>query len=367
MDSIRKIPQHKCYNIDNSTLKCQFCRVCGVFMSKARPAAVFYRPARFQVADPLRLDNNDVLNELIKKQALNRYYNAQANHMNYRSELLSFVEEVSAKLEYSEATYYLAVAILDALLSLYSVDRSQIKLVGFMALNLAAKIHESSHKIPELSAVSQLFENQFDLEEIANCENMLAQVLNYNLHIKTPHCFVEYFLSKGVLSDADFGSLSAAQINQKTAQLEKIASFFLQTSANYYEFYRFTAIAVSTAVLACARKLLGLEAVWTNDLETLTAVSWDAIEQCTMMLYEAAMRSVPELSLRAIAGECAEELECPALLSGLKKQMSDATEGTNEKEYASERKVRVSAFNLFDSDEEEGEGAKFDVPYNFNC
>ena len=362
----RQIPQHKCaHNNTDPTQKCQFCNVCGVYMSRANPSVTFLRPDRFAVLDPLRLNNNNVLTELIKKQGQNRYYNAQANHMNYRSELLGFVEEVSHKLEYSDATYFLAVAILDALLSLYSVDRAQIKLVGFMALNLAAKLHENSQKIPEMSAVAQLFENQFELEEISNCENMLAQVLKYNLHIKTPHTFMDYFMSKGVVSDADFASLSPAQIQVKMAQLEKVSAFFMQTSANYYEFYRFTAIAVATAVLACTRKLLGLDAVWTNDLETLTAVSWDAIEQCTVMLYEAAMRSVPELSLRAIAGDSELELECPALLSGLKKQLSDATD-TSEKEYVSDRKVHVSAFNLFDSDEE-GEGARIEVPYNFNC
>ena len=366
MSSIR-IPQHKCSNNAETTAKCAFCRVCGLYMSKASPETTFLRPHKYQVIDPLRMDNNNVLTEMIKKQALNRYFNAQANHLNYRAELISFVEEVSMKLEYADATFYLAIAILDALLSLYSVDRSQIKLVGFMALNLAAKIYENSSKIPEISAVVQLFENQFDIDEIMNCENMLAQVLNYNLNIKTPHSFVEYFLSKGIISDADFGSLTGAQLKQKAAQLEKLTDFFLQMSANFYEFYRFTSIAVSTAVVACARKLLGLEAVWTNDLENLTQVSWDAIEQCTMMLYEAAMRSVPELSLSAIAGDCAIEAESHALLSGLKKQISTATEATGEKDYSRHARPNVSEFSLFDSDEDEGEASRFEVPYNFNC
>lgn len=366
MNSTR-IPQHKCASSGNASSRCAFCAVCGVYMSKSAPNAQFHRPARYQVIDPLRLDNNSVLTEMIKKQALNRYFNAQANHLNYRSELISFVEEVSTKLEYSDATFFLAVAILDALLSLYSVDRTQIKLVGFMALNLAAKIHENNQKIPELAAVVQLFENQFDVDEISNCENMLAQVLGYNLNIKTPHSFVDYFLSKGVVSDIDLGAVSSAQLRQKTAQLDKVVSFFLQASVGYYEFYKFTSIAVSTAVIACARKLMGFEAVWSNDLENLTQVSWDAIEQCTMMLYEAAMRSVPELSLRAIAGDCGVEIECPALLSGLKRQVSITTEATSEKDYSKGERVRVSEFSLYDSDEEEGEPARFDIPYNFNC
>lgn len=363
-----RIPQHKCTMVSNPSTSCQFCRICGVYMSKSSPKATFYRPAAYEMVDPLRLDNNSILAEMIKRQALNRYYNAQANHLGFRCELVGFVEEVAAKLEYKEATFYLAVAILDALLSLYSVDRAQIKLVGFMALNLAAKIHETSVKIPELCAVVKLFENQFDVDEIANCENMLAQVLGYNLNIKTPHSFVEYFLSKGVVSDMDFAGLSVAQIRTKAAQLEKLVAFFLQTSASFYEFYKFTAIAVSTAVLACARKLMGLEAVWTHDLENLSQVSWDAIEQCTLMLYEAAMRSVPELSLRAIAGDCGEEMECPALLTAMKRQESLMTEATSEKEYSHDEKVRVSEFSLFDSDEEDGEPtSKFVVPYNFNC
>lgn len=362
-----KIPTHKCSPTGNSSSRCQFCRICGVYVSKINPKTQFFRPSKYEVIDPLRLDNNSVLTEMIKKQAINRYYNAQANHMAYRSELIGFVEEVAAKLEYKEATFFLAVAVLDALLSLYSVERSQIKLVGFMALNLAAKIHEVSHKIPELTAVVQLFENQFDIDEISNCENMLAQVLSYNLNIKTPHSFVEYFLSKGVVSDVDLGMLPASQIKLKTAQLEKVISFFLQTSASYYEFYRFTSIAVSTAIIACSRKLMGLESVWTNDLENLTQVSWDAIEQCTLMLYEAAMRSVPELSLKAVAGNSIDEMECPALLSGLKTQGSHITEATSEKDSSNDDQARISEFSIFDSDEEGEPATKFEVPFNFNC
>ena len=91
-------------------------------MSQANPKAIFYRSKRYNVIDPYRLDGNTVLPELLSKQASNRYFNAQANHLTFRPELISVLEDISIKLEYSDDTYYLSVSMMDALLSLYSVD-----------------------------------------------------------------------------------------------------------------------------------------------------------------------------------------------------------------------------------------------------
>lgn len=362
------LQQHRCRTANNKDSRCHFCSICGIYMSKSIPRTLFYRSARYNVDDPLKLDGNFILTEMVKKQSFNRFFNAQANHISYRSELISFVEEVAIKLEYTDATYYLGIAILDALLSLYSVDLSQVKLVGYMALNLAAKIHENSAKIPELTSVVQLFENKFDIEEIANCENLLAQVLGYNVNLKTPYTFVDYFLSRGVVSEMDIGRFNTTQIHEKTAQFEKLVAFFLQISASHYEFYKFTSVAVATSVIACARKLMGFDCIWTDDLENLTQVSSDAIEQCSQMLYDAAQELHTDLSPQSVLGTSINKMECPALISGFKSRGSILTEATSEKDDSCEEQPFVSEFSLSDSDEEENETAvRFVVPFNFNC
>ena len=334
-------------------------------MSKNPSKTFFYRSPRYNIIDPFRLDGNSVLPELLKKQGQNRYYNAQADHLSYRQELISFIEEISAKLEYTEATFYLAVSMIDALLSLYSVDRGQIKMVGFMALTLSAKMLESTNKIPDQEAIVQLFEGQFDIREVANCESLLAQVLGYNLNIKTPYTFLEYFLSKGVISNTDLNCTENREIETRIAQFEKSVQFFLKLSSQYYEFYRFTSVAVATSVIACARKLLGFDYIWTSDLENLTQVSWESIEHCVDMLYQAVSYSYPDFTMESFIGSDVEEMECPALLGGFKNRGSIFTEAGESDEFLGERST-VPGFELFGDDDTET-AVKFEMGCDFNC
>lgn len=361
------IKRHRCQSYNIATSRCSFCRICGVYMSKTSQETTYYRSEKYNVADPFKLDGNMIMAELIKKQGQNRYYNAQAHHLEYRHKLIGFLEEISFKLDYNEATFNLAVAIIDALLSLFAIDRKQIKMACFMALNLAAKMGENNSKIPELNAIAQLFENQFDLEELANCEVLLAKVLNYNLNIKTPHSFIDYFLSKGIVSNKDLGNIPAHQIEEKLIQFEKLVTFFLQISTSHYDFYSFTSIAVATSIIACARKLMGFENIWTEDLQNLTHVSLDSIEQCSMMLYEAAEETYPILTSQVVLGNSIEDFECPELSEKFRSRGSIFTEATSEKDEHNEENIQISEFTLYDSEDDRIEPEKFSIPFDLNC
>lgn len=363
-----KIPKHKCITLNQANSRCSFCRNCGIHMSKMSPNTKYYRSSKYNVVYLYRMDGNLVLPELIKKQSQNRIYNPNSNHLSYRAELIAFIEEIALKLDYSEATYHLAISMIDALLSMYTIDEKQIKMVCFMALNIAAKMYENNKKIPELTAIAQLFENQFDIEEIATCEIMFSKVLGYNIRIKTPETFVQHFLSVGVVNEEDIGQLPSDLIEEKMCQFDKLVSFFLQTSVNHYAFYSFTSIAVATAAIACARKLMGFTNVWTDELENLTSISMDSIEMCTKMLYEAAEENYPVLTPKNILGTPVEVFECPPILSGFKTRGSIFTEASSEKDENNFDLPQVSEFSLFDSDEEEIDTTtKFVVPFDFNC
>ena len=358
---------HKCVAVNSADTRCQFCRICGIYLSKTNTTTVYYRSSKYNMADPFRLDGNLMISEMIKKQGNNRYYNIQAHHLGYRTELISFVEELALKLDYKESTFYLAIAILDALLSLYSIERSQIKMVSFMALNLAAKMEEKSSKIPELTAISQLFENQFDIEELGGCETLLSSVLSYNFNIKTPQTFLELFLSKGITSNKDLGMPCNEKFENKMLQFESLIAFFLQISISHYIFYKYTSIAVAASIIAAARKLIGFENVWTNDLENLTRVSWESIEDCTNLLYEAASQKYPVLTPQIVLGAQDEEFEIPQMLNVMKNNGSIFTEATSEKDEHFIENIQVSEFKLYESDDEGlEESERFVLPFDLN-
>ena len=342
---------HRCKEADTKSSKCCFCRVCGIYMSRSNQRTLFYRSAKYNLIDPFRINDDVVLPELIRKQAYNRYFNAQANHLDHRPDLVSFLEDIAMKLDYSEATYYLAVAMVDALLSLYAVEKKQIKMICFMALTLAAKLHENNHKIPDQDAIVSLFDHQFDAEEVTNCESLLAKVLNYNLSIKTPYTFIEYFLSKGVVSSNDIGKLPKEHIESRMVQFERLVSLALQASTNHYEFYRFTSIAVATSVIACARRLMGFDYAWTLDLENLTGVAWESIEQCSGMLQQAIQHSCSPSDLGAFIEGKGAEFEFPPLICGSKKRDSVYTETTSEKDCDYEDRQSISEFCIDEENE----------------
>lgn len=362
--SEHKTQKHRCITANTSISRCNFCRICGVYMSMSTPKSIYYRSAKYNTVDPFRLDSNMVLSELIKKQSQNRYYNTQAHHLGYRNELIGFVEEISLKLEYSETTFHLALGMLDAILSLYAIDKKQLKMVCFMALNLAAKMEENNSKIPELNAIAQLFENKFDLEDLANCEVLLAKVLGYNMNIKTPYTFITHFLSKGVVSDSDIGRLSAQHTETKMIEFEKLVLLFLQISNTYYEFYQFTSIAVATSVIACARRLSGFDLCWTHELENLTHVTYSSIKQCCALLYETAQEQYPVLTPHIALGTSIDEFDFAVPLNGLKSRGSMFTVATSEKD----EHYQMEEFHLSDSENEElNETKRFVLPYDLNA
>ena len=365
--AMQEIYPHRCVTSNTASSKCHFCRICGIHMSKNSNGPKYFRSEKFDVLDPFRVDGNVAIIQMVQKQSNNRYYNTQANHISYRNELIGFVEELAVKLDYKESTFHLAIGILDALLSLYTIDRKQIKIVSFMALNLAAKMEENNSKIPEMNAIGQLFENEFSYDELVSCETLLTKVLGYNLNIKTPFTFVEHFLSKGVVSDKDLHVKTQYQINEKIEQFEKLVSFFLQTTLNHYNFYKYTSVAVAASAIACARKLMGFENIWTSELENLTLVRWESIEQCSMMLFEAAKDIYPILTPEAVLGLTFEEFECPALIQRLKSRGSILTEATSEKDDHFDDQPEISEFKLFDSDDEEFvEPMKFILQFEHN-
>ena len=255
----------------------------------------FYRSEKYNIIDPYRLDHDMVLEELIKKQSVNRFHNAKACHLRYRDKIIQFIEELAERLEYKESTFHLAVALVDSLYSLYKVENRMVKLVSFMALHLAAKLEENSEKIPELTSVVRLFDLEFTLGEIKHCETIFANILDYKLNLKTPYTFVEYFFSKGVLDGEDLKYIVVERIEDKLQHFEDLVSYFIRIALDSYSFYKYTSIAIATAAISCARKLIGFPVTWTQNLEQLTRVSSSMIENCSRHLFDLVRDSSPAL------------------------------------------------------------------------
>lgn len=287
MSSSRLVaPAHKCVSRESTESACRFCTLCGVHMSSAKNGPVYHRAEQYRLVDLYRLDANIILRQMVAKQAVNRHYSPRAKYIKSRAELLDFLEYLAEKLEYSQTTYYLGVAVLDAVLSQFAVHRKQIKLICFMSLQLAAKMEESNSRVPEVSTVRSLFHDKYDDEEINSCEEMISVMLNHSFGIKTPFSFVEHFLSKGVVSSNDIGNVSAKAVTDRVNSYERAVVRFLDVSVYDYGFYAYNALTVAAASLLCARRLEKFECEWPEELAKLTGVSYENVKKCADQLFD---------------------------------------------------------------------------------
>lgn len=293
------VPKHVCASGNFKHERNHFCRVCGIFMpyyGDFSHKRQFYRSNEYSTQDPTKSNSNAIVTLLIKKQSSNRYYNANAPNLQNRGSLIEWMRALCNTLNYSENTAYLAVSYLDAVLSLYVIKESQLKLIGYVSVYVAAKMEEEDAKIPLIDEAVKLFKNEFTKADFVNCEMFLFRVLNYNLNIKTPYTFLCFFFSKGIVSDRDFGSstLNSLEIERVVKQVEQLALLFLDLSLKYYDFYQFSAIAIATSALACARRCMNLP-IWIDDLEKLTWVPWDSIKDSTALLFHLLKDAHPDI------------------------------------------------------------------------
>ena len=82
---------------------------------------VVYRPRKYELENVFCADGYAVINQMIKKQSNNRYFNRNANHLGYRNSLIRYIKQLIEKFEFSIESFHLSCAILDAIFSLYAI------------------------------------------------------------------------------------------------------------------------------------------------------------------------------------------------------------------------------------------------------
>ena len=272
-------------------------RKVNSFSQYDKPSRVFYRPRKYDLEKAFCSEGALVIDQMIKKQANNRYFNRNANHLAFRRSLIKYIKQLIEKLDYSLSTFHLACAILDTVFSLYAINETQIKMLTVISVILAAKMHEPLENIPELSVVSQQFTGDFSFDDLINCEGMVFKILDYNLNIITPYTFATQFIFRGIVSSDDFSKdISPLELNFVLNKIEELVLLFIDISIQSYDYYEYTSISIAASAILCARKAIGLQKVWNEDLHSLCKISFDNIKETSKALYEQAIAVYPKLN-----------------------------------------------------------------------
>lgn len=277
---------HKCVSEVSISSSANFCSICGVFMSRGFDQPKYLRSNKYRVAEPFKIDPNVTLDEMKKKQHLNRYFRPLAPFVKYRTELLAFLKYITGKMGYSQKTFNLAIGVLDAFLCQNELSSSQLKFACFMALHMSAKMEENYNKTPDSNVIRRLFEDKVTSDDIRNYEVAICKSVGFNFEIKTPFCFVEHFLTKGIINDKELKTGCNFEIEDELELFECEVLNFLSLSTKYYEFNGYPPVIVAAAAILCARKSLDYANKWSFDLEQLTTVRLVDVLGCSKSLYK---------------------------------------------------------------------------------
>lgn len=227
--------------------------------------------------------NKQKLQQLVRRQPFNRWYNKNIFHRKERIQVLfGILQKSSLLLELQLKTFCLAVNIFDAMISKFPIEIEQMLPVAIVALQVSSKIHEKQGKLISYEDIEKYVWN-YGVEEYCQIEKNMISQLNFQINLVTPNDFLQLildeFLDEKYLFFENFESLN----EKKSDLLKLIFNLHLITLVDY-EFYKFTSLAVAVSILILSRFLLGLDP-WTEKMANFVGISQEHVQDCLLMLY----------------------------------------------------------------------------------
>jgi len=131
----------------------------------------------------------EVLQRREREHPVNDYRSLQSQvspHM--RAVLVDWMREVAAEHKIHDDTYFLAVRLVDRLLTVVAVPRRELQLVGAVCVLLAAKLEEM-HPLP-INNFEFLCDRLYNRTQFLTMENVIMRRLGYQLHPPYVHKFI---------------------------------------------------------------------------------------------------------------------------------------------------------------------------------
>ncbi|XP_044426419.1 cyclin-B1-1 isoform X2 [Triticum aestivum] len=115
--------------------------------------------------------------------------------------LIDWILEVHQKFDMMPESLYLTVYIIDMYLSLQSVLRRELQLVGVSALLIACNYEEIwAHEVNDFILIS---DSAYTREQILKMEKAILNMLEWNLTVPTPYVFLVRFTKVACSSSSD--------------------------------------------------------------------------------------------------------------------------------------------------------------------
>jgi len=198
-----------------------------------------------------------------------------------RGILVDWLVEVSEEYKLQTETLYLAVNYIDRFLSVMSVQRAKLQLVGTAAMFIASKYEEIYP--PDVSEFVYITDDTYNKRQVLRMEHLVLKVLGFDVSVPTSHLFV----SK--LSEMAGSDDTATSLGMYLNELSLMSGDFLAYLPSL----------VAAASVALARHTLGLTA-WPEAAARSSGYSIGDLQSCLLALHQAhtAAEACPQQAIR---------------------------------------------------------------------
>ncbi|XP_049399574.1 G2/mitotic-specific cyclin S13-7-like [Solanum stenotomum] len=187
-------------------------------------------------------------------------FQPELNHK-MRAILVDWLVEVHRKFELMPESLYLTMNILDRFLSVKTVPRRELQLVGISSMLIACKYEEIW--APEVNDFIHISDNAYARDQILQMEKAILGKLEWYLTVPTPYVFLVRYIKASTPNDQE---------------MENMAFFFAELGLMNYK----TTITCCPSMLAAssvyaARCTLNKSPLWTQTLQHHTEYSEDQL------------------------------------------------------------------------------------------
>ena len=207
---------HECTPQIPGAAAVSYCKQCGISMPAS--GMKFYRSSAYGLSGGIDQAGN--LNHMLRKQHLNRFYNEEATHRVIRQRIVEFMRRAHARFEKEPEVFYKALALVDSVFSRHQVFHDRVEVVVLLCLHLAAKFDEPFSKYRPEKSFFRFAMRTNSFKDLCFMEKQLIRILGFQLDVQTPFHFLNFFNSRGLVSQKDIAQLVKIYIPQVSASQE---------------------------------------------------------------------------------------------------------------------------------------------------
>ncbi|KAL5731323.1 putative cyclin-B3-1 [Ranunculus cassubicifolius] len=183
-----------------------------------------------------------------------------------RGILVNWLIEVHLKFRLMPETLFLMVSLFDRFLSVVTIERNEVQLVGLTALLLASKYEDFWHpKVKDLISISL---ESYTREKMLKMEKLMLKKLMFRLNIPTSYVFMLRFLK-------------AAQSDSK---LENLAFYLIELCLIEYDALKYKPSLLCASAIYVAKCTLRMSPAWTPLLCKHTHYEECDLRECGEMI-----------------------------------------------------------------------------------